>query len=135
MKGTNTIFICKTDVPPDRFKDITYGKFVCEMKPNKAECKRTRLTMGGDKVNYPFEVGTPTAEALLVKTHLNSIISTPNVRYMTIDISNFYLNTPMVCPEYFQIKLSDIPEEVIYEYNLGKIATPDGYDVYVEVTK
>jgi hypothetical protein len=53
---------------------------------------------------------------------------------MTIDISNFYLNTPMIRPEYFKVKLIDIPDEVIDEYNLRDIATPDGY-VYVEVTK
>ena len=53
---------------------------------------------------------------------------------MTIDISNFYLNTPMIRPEYFKVKLIDIPDEVIDEYNLRDIATPDRY-VYVEVTK
>ncbi len=90
--------------------------------------------MGGDKVNYPFEVGTPMAEMLLVKTHLNSMVSAPNTRYMTLDISNFYLNTPMVRPEYLKIHLSQIPEEVIDEYNLRDIATPDGY-VYIKVTK
>ena len=40
----------------------------------------------------------------------------------------------MVRPEYFKIKLIDIPDEVIDEYNLRDIATPDGY-VYIEVTK
>ena len=135
IKGTDTIrFVRKEEIPPERFKDITYGKFVCEEKPNKAEVHRTRLTVGGDKVNYPYEVGTPTAEMLLVKTHLNSVISTPDARYMTLDISNFYLNTPMIRPEYLRLKLEDIPEEVIVEYNLREKATLDGY-VYVEVKK
>ena len=71
---------------------------------------------------------------LLVKTHLYSVVLTPNARYMTIDISNFYLNTPMIRPEYFKVKLTDIPDEVIDEYNLRYIATLDGY-MYVEVTK
>jgi hypothetical protein len=135
IKGTNTIeFICKEEVPLDRLRDVTYGKFVCELKPNKEEVERTRLAMGGNKVNYPFKVGTPTAEMLLVKTHLNSVVLTLNARYMMIDISNFYLNTPMVCLEYFKVKLSDILNEVIDEYNLRNIATLDGY-VYIEVTK
>ncbi len=90
--------------------------------------------MGGDKVNYPFKVGTPTAEMLLIKTYLNSVVSTPNARYMTIDIGNFYLNTPMVRPEYLRIHISLIPDEVINEYNLRNSATLDGY-VYIEVTK
>ncbi len=135
IKGTDTIhFIQKEHVPRDRLKDVTYGKFVCEEKPHKTEVQLTRLTMGGDKVNYPYEVRTPTAEMLLVKTHLNSIVPTPNAQYMTIDISNFYLNMPMVHLEYFKIKLSDIPDEVIDKYNLRDIAMPDRY-VYIEVTK
>jgi hypothetical protein len=43
-----------------------------------------------------------------------------------LDISNFYLETPLKRPEYAQVRLSDIPEEIIWEYNLREIATPDG---------
>jgi hypothetical protein len=101
IKGTNTIFfIHKHQVPQDRWKDVTYAKFVCELKPNKAEVYRTRLTVGGDKVNYPGDVGTPTADLTLVKMHLNSVISTRGARYMTLDVKNFYLNTPMARYEY-----------------------------------
>ena len=90
IKGTDTIFfISKHDVPSDRRKDITYGKFVCEYKPNKAEKERTRFTVGGDKINYPGDCGTPTGDLTLVKIHLNSVISTKNAQYMTVDIKNF----------------------------------------------
>jgi hypothetical protein len=42
IQGTNTIwFIRKEEVPLDRLKDVTYGKFVCELKPNKEEVERT----------------------------------------------------------------------------------------------
>ena len=96
IKGTNTIyFIHRREIPIERLKDVTYVKFVCKVKPNKAEMHRTRIAVGGDKVNYPKDVGTPTANLLLVKTHLNSVISTPNAKYMSLDIHNFYLNTPM----------------------------------------
>jgi hypothetical protein len=37
----------------DRRKDLTYGSFGCELKPNKKEKHRTRLTAGGDRINYP----------------------------------------------------------------------------------
>ena len=97
IKGTNTIrFIHKRQIPSDRWRDVTYVKFVCEEKPNKEERYRTRMAVGGDKVNYPEDVGMPTADLLLVKTHLNSVISTPKAQYLTLDISNFYLNTLMV---------------------------------------
>ena len=135
IKGTNTIFfINKDDVPQDRFKDVTYGKFVCDLRPNKAEVQRTRLTVGGDKVNYPNDVGTPTADLTLVKTHLNSVISTTGAKYMTLDVKNFYLNTPMKRFEYVRLKIEDIPDEVIVEYGLAHKGTADGY-IYIEIRK
>jgi hypothetical protein len=42
---------------------------------------------------------------------------------MTMDISNFYLITPLHCPKFIWIKLIDIPNEVIKEYKLREIAT------------
>ncbi len=55
---------------------------------------------GGDRVHYPGDTGTPTADILTVKLLLNSIISTPNAKFMTMDIKDFYLNTPMARYEY-----------------------------------
>jgi hypothetical protein len=135
VKGTNTMhFIRKEDVPADRIKDVTYGSFTCDFRPNKAEENRTRLTMGGDRINYPEDCGTPTADMILFKILVNSIISTPNAKCLMMDIKDFYLNTPMKRPEYMKLKLSDIPEEVIEHYNLRGLATPDGY-IYCKVTK
>ncbi|EJK68827.1 hypothetical protein THAOC_09958 [Thalassiosira oceanica] len=122
-KPTNTcFFIHKHEVPQDRFKEVTYGKFVCTVRPQKAEPFRTRLTLGGNRIKYPGDVGTPTADMLLFKILLNSVVSTPGAKFMTIDISNFYLNTPMKRFEYVKLALSDIPEEVITEYNLHEKA-------------
>ncbi len=87
---------------------------------------RTRFTIGGDRVNYPGEVATPTADMLVAKILFNSIISTPNARFMTMDISNFYLTTPLKRPEYIRMKISDIPEEIKIEYKLRDLATDDG---------
>jgi len=53
---------------------------------------------------------------------------------MTMDISNFYLMTPLLRPEYIQIRLSDLPEEIINEYNLKDKVTPKGF-IYLKVTK
>jgi len=132
---TNTIrFIRKEDVPTDRKKDVTYGSFTCDLRPNKAEVHRTRLTMGGDRINYPDDCGTPTADMTLFKILVNSILSTPNARCLMMDIKDFYLKTPMTRPEYMRLKLSDIPDEVIEHYNLRTLATVDDY-VYCEVTK
>ncbi len=96
IKGTDTIFfVNKNDIPADRRRDITYGKFVCEFKPNKLEKERTFLTVGGDKINYPGDFSMPTGNLTLFKIMLNSVISTPGACFMSLDIKNFYLNTPM----------------------------------------
>ena len=133
IRGTDTIrFIRKSDIPQDRRKDVTYGRFVCNVRPEKAEPNRTRFTVGGDRINYPGEVATPTAEMLTAKLLFNSVISTPGAKFMTMDISNFYLMTPLPRPEYLRLKLDDIPTEIIKEYRLDLLAEPDG-TIYVLV--
>jgi hypothetical protein len=135
VQGTRTIrFIRKEDVPDDRKKDVTYGSFSCDLKPNKEEKERTRLTMGGDRINYPDDCGTPTADMILFKILVNSILSTPKAKCLMLDIKDFYLRTPMARPEYMRLKITDIPEEIIEHYNLREIVTADGY-VYCEVTQ
>ena len=64
------------------------------------ETHRTRLMIGGDRINYLEDCGTPMADLLTVKLLLNSVISTPEARYMTMDIKDFYLNTPLKRYEY-----------------------------------
>ncbi len=53
---------------------------------------------------------------------------------MTLDIKDFYLNTPMKRYEYMHLKLADIPEEIIEEYKLCEIVTDDSY-VYCKKRK
>ncbi len=53
--------------------------------------------------------------------------------YMTLDVKNFYLNTPMERFEYIRIRIEDIPEEIITEYKLREKGC-DGY-IYVEIRK
>ena len=127
-------FIHKHAVPIERFKDVTYGKFECSVRTQKVdEPYRTRLVLGGNRIHCDFDVGTPTADMLLVKILLNSTISTPLAKFMTIDISDFYLNTPLTRWEYVKLNMRDIPDEIINEYNL-KEKEVNGF-VYVEVRK
>ncbi len=59
MKGADTIkFIQKDQVPNEQMKDVTYGSFSYDFKPNKEEKECTRLTAGGDQINYPDDCGT-----------------------------------------------------------------------------
>ena len=79
-------------------KDVTYGEFVCSVRPEKKEKNRTGFTVGGEKIDYPGEVATPMADMTIKKILFNSIISTKGDRFMTIYISNFYLMTPLKRP-------------------------------------
>jgi hypothetical protein len=71
---------------------------------------------------------------LVTKILFNSIISTQNAKFMTMDISNFYINTPMKRPEYIRLNIRDIPQEIILEYNLNKIVDKDG-SIYLAAIK
>jgi hypothetical protein len=89
---------------------------------------------GGDRVHYPGDAGTPTADQLTVKLLINSIISTAGAKFMTMDIKDFYLNTPMARYKYMRLRIADMPDDVIEHYNLRDKATPDGY-IYCEIQK
>ncbi len=53
---------------------------------------------------------------------------------MTMDIKDFYLNTPMAHYKYMQIQITNMPKDVIKHYQLTDIATPDRY-VFCEIQK
>jgi hypothetical protein len=82
-----------------------------------------QFMVGGKRINYPGKVATLTAEMLVAKMLFNSVVSTKGARFMTMDISNFYLMTPLLCAKFIRIKISDIPNEVIREYKLREKAT------------
>ena len=104
------------------------------MKPNKKEEHHTRITAGGNRIICPEDLGTPTVDMTLVKTLFNSVISTKEARCIMLNVKDFYLKTPMKRYEYMQIKIMDIPEEVIEHYNFCEIVTEDGY-VYCTIQK
>ncbi len=106
-------------------KDVTYIKFMASIQTEKDEPHRIRA--------YPEDVGTPTADLLLIKIFLNSVISKEGGRFATADISNFYLMTPLQRPEYGRVKMSDIPDEIIDEYKLRE-KEKDGW-IYFKVVR
>jgi hypothetical protein len=132
VKGTNTIvFINVKDVPRDR--TATYLRVVSAMRPEKAKPYRVRWTVGGDKVEYPFEVSTKTADLTTAKLLINSTVSTPNAKFMAADLKDFYLGTPMTRYEYMRVPLWMLPNEIIEQYNLRPLFH-NGY-VYVEIRR
>jgi hypothetical protein len=94
LYNTDTIrFIRQADTP--KGQTVTYGSFVVDIKDHKEEKERTRLTVGGDQIEYPGDKSTRTAGLTTAKILINSVISTQGAKFLVIDITNFYLNTPL----------------------------------------
>ena len=64
----------------------------------------------------------------------NSVLSTNKAKYMTMDISNMYLNTPLDWFEYMRMKLTNFPQEIIDEYKLNDCVNSNGW-MYMEIRK
>ena len=104
---------------------------VCKVRPEKSDPNRTRITISGNRITFPGDVGTPTASLELAKLVFNSVLSRPGAKFTTFDKYNFYLQTPPDRPEYVQVRLSGIPNEFVQEYNLLAY-TRNGW-VYFEI--
>ena len=94
----------------------------CEVKPHKEAPNRTRITVAGSQTCYPGDVGIPTGSLDLFKIIINSVLLRRNARFFSIDLKNFYLQTPIERSKYVRIKFSDIPQEFIEEYDLTEAA-------------
>ncbi len=120
VAGTNTFYIIDyKDIPSHKRKKICHTMVICEVCPEKDDPDRSLITIGGNRICYPGNVGTNTALLELVKLPLNSVLTRKGAWFSTIDLKNFYLDTPMPDPKYVCIKLSDIPDKFIKKYNLS----------------
>jgi hypothetical protein len=132
VKGTDTFRVIRfEDIPPEKRREVCHTSVVCEVRPDKDDPNRTRVTVAGNRIIYPGDVATRTGCLELVKLMINSVLSKRGAKAVCFDIKNFYLDTPMDEPEYVRIKLKDIPQEVIDEYNL-KEYVHNGW-VYYEI--
>ena len=106
---------------------------VCEVKPHKGDPNRTHITVTSSQICYPRDVGAPTGSLDLVKLIIKSVLSRRNARFVSFDLKHFYLQTLMDQSEYVRIKLKDIHQEFIEEYNLSK-AAQNGW-IYFEILR
>ena len=78
-----------------------------------------RMTVGGNNTKHEGGgVGTPTAHLEIAKMLFNSVLSRKHAKFMTIDMSNFYLMTSLENYECSRISMKTIPEEIIKIYGL-----------------
>ena len=104
-----------------------------DYRPHKEENHITRLTVGGNLIDYPDTVSSPKEEMGTINILLKSVIYTLNSKFCTMDISNFYLGTEMDRPEYMFLPLDLIPEEFANEYQLINVSYNG--KVYVKIIK
>jgi hypothetical protein len=111
---TETTFLIKKDeIPQECNGEKSYAQIVCVYCNGKKDMYCTGITMSGNLVNYPGECGTPTADLITVNQLLNSIIFMPHSKFMTLNLKYFYLMTPMICYEYFLMKIELFPQDII----------------------
>jgi hypothetical protein len=131
IEGSNTIFFIPCSSVPR--KKVTCGRFVVDVRPNKEEVHRVRLTVGENIINYDGDVSSRSADLTTSTCLWNSVISMEGAKYMCLDVHNFYLGTPMEEFEYLHIPVKLTPLEIITQYNLLPLVS-DGH-IYIEVQK
>ena len=104
-------FINHFNIPKDR--KAAYGKIVCELNHKKSKKHQSRLTVGGDKIDYPFDLSTPTADITSFKCLVNLVLSQYEYMFLPYDI---------------------LPPEIIQQYNLDNKVHSDG-KVYIKIRK
>ena len=135
VRHTDTIdFIKKSEVPKGR--DVTYASFVYDHRPLKSEPWRVRLVVGGDKLRYEHDAGSPAAGLLETKILINSVISdTKNgARFFTAVSKDHFLASPMDRPEYMRIPFHRFPPDIVKRYKLDQLVADDGY-VYIKIKR
>ena len=120
--------IPRDSVPTDRRRDVTYYNPQVKEKVDAAGNKtfRVRGTAGGDRITYPGEVSAQVADLDAVKILLNSVVS-DNAQWLTADIKDYYLGTPLSRYEYIRIHQRHLPPAAITELALEPYltASPD----------
>ena len=135
LGATNTMHAIQPDEQPmDRRKDTTYYNPQIKEKvaPDGTRTFRVRGTAGGDRINYPGDVSSSCADVSVVKTLIQSVVS-DDAHWLTADIKDYYLMTPLTRSEYIRIPLKLLPRAIIDKYNLTPFIHND--KVLFEVTQ
>ena len=113
VRYTDTIdFIHIDEVPNGRY--VTYVMYVLDYRPLKGEPYRVKITISEDRLKNNSDAGSPAANLLETKALLNSTISdaTKSAHFMTADIQDYFLTTPMSKTEHMKVQYNYIPEDI-----------------------
>ena len=135
VRETNTIdFIIREEVP--KCCTIKYSNFVCDYRPLKSEPYRVRLTVGGDRIEYPDDSSLPASFLLGSKLLFNSKIpdARRGARFKSCDLKYFFLETPMSSAKYMRIHSKYLAPDIRYQYNIEDLIAAYGYG-YIKIIK
>mmetsp|Transcript_17385 Transcript_17385/g.24552 ORF Transcript_17385/g.24552 Transcript_17385/m.24552 type:complete len:288 (+) Transcript_17385:996-1859(+) len=91
------------------------------------------MTLSGDCLQYNGDAASPATNIIETKILINSVLSTPNAKFASINIKNFFLNTPMVSFEYVAVPISRVPQQIMDHYKLHHLI--HNSRIYCEVRK
>ena len=130
-----TKFITPQELPPDRHP--TYFNPQPEKKTRDGKViHRIRGTVGGDKGDpYLEDTAAYIADLTTVKLLLNKVVSTPDARFMTIDITDFYLGTPLTKKQYMRVHRRMIPYDTQTHFNITDARYWYKDHILVEISK
>lgn len=130
---TSTIvFISHHDKPAHRLASYYNPQLRLKVRESGEVVHRVRGTYGGNRTDYTGPTSADTADMSTVKLLLQAAIS-EDAHWMTIDIVDFYLGTPMERPEYMRAHISQIPAATMATYNLLPLVHND--HVMIKVVK
>ena len=134
LTETSTMHFCHPNQKPAG-QIASYYNPQCTIKKKDDEDRfyRIRGTIGGDRLDYPGETSSSTADITTVKLLWNAVVSEPASKFMTLDVKDYFLNTELERPEYMWINLSMIPKDIQDDYGVTTYAVdgPQGRRVMV----
>ena len=99
-------------------KMVAYPRYVAGHRPEKKdEPWRTRITAGGNLLEYFGGAAAHTASMEATKMHWNSVLPTDGAKYCTGDISSMYLESLLPDAEYARFKYDLAPQRVTKCYS------------------
>jgi hypothetical protein len=121
VETTASMRFCAHSKKPDKYR-VKYYKPVCSRKfaINGSPILRVRGTVADTHSCYDGPTYAATASSTTVNLLLNSTVS-DDAEWMTADIVDYYLGTPMLTMEYMLIPLRYIPRSTQERYKLTQM--------------
>ena len=129
----------------------TKGKDVCQFVPKHeiphgggVTYPRAVVDYRSEKIGNPYRTCTTagygggtmvnSADYVIIKTHWDSVLSSPGYKYAVMGAGNMYLGTDLPTARFVRSKLGQVPTATQGQYQLQNYVDQQGY-VYVRISK